>query len=358
MRKIQAMTHRVAVLALDGVIPFDLGVPARVFREAHGPDGEALYEIATCSLGGRPVRTSHDFTVQVEHDERLLASADTVVIATQEPTPGLLATGRLPDELSAALAAIPPTTRIVSLCTSAFVVAAAGLLDGLEATTHWTLCAELAELFPAVSVNPDVLFVDNGRVLTSAGGAAGIDLCLHLVRRDHGAQVANGAARRCVVAPWRDGGQAQFIERPLPDDTRASTSATRSWAAHRLTDPLSLADLARHAGMSVRTFSRRFRAEVGKSPAQWLIQQRVDAARRMLEGTDLTVDQVAAAAGFGSATLLRKHLHATVGLSPADYRRSFAAPTRTAPTVGDRPDSRAPSPGIRNALTTGRTGPS
>jgi transcriptional regulator GlxA family with amidase domain len=319
------MVHRVAVLALDGVIPFDLGIPARVFREALGPDGEALYDVATCSLGGRPVRTSQDFAVQVEHDESLLREADTVVIATQEPRAELLATGILPDDLRVALDGIPATTRVVSLCTSAFILAATGLLDGLDATTHWTLCDELAALHPSVTVNPDVLFVDNGRLLTSAGGAAGIDLCLHLVRRDFGADVANGAARRCVVAPWRDGGQAQFIDRPLPDDAaEVSTSATRAWAVSNLNRPLALSDLAAHSHMSVRTFSRRFRAEVGESPAQWLIQRRVDEARRMLETTDLTVDQIAAAAGFGSATLLRKHLHATVGLSPATYRSRFS----------------------------------
>jgi transcriptional regulator GlxA family with amidase domain len=323
VRKLPAMTHRVAVLALDEVIPFDLGIAARVFREAIGPGGDALYDVATCSLGGRPVRTSQDFAVHVEHDERLLRAADTVVIATQEPTPDLLATGVIPADLQAALDGIPPTTRIVSLCTSAFVLAAAGLLDGLVATTHWTLCGRLAELFPAVTVNPDVLFVDNGRLLTSAGGAAGIDLCLHLGRRDFGADVANGAARRCVVAPWRDGGQAQFIDRPLPDDAQASTSATRAWAVGNLDRPLALADLAAHAHMSVRTFSRRFRAEVGESPTQWLIQRRVDEVRRMLETTDLTVDQIAGAAGFGSAALLRKHLHAAVGISPATYRSRF-----------------------------------
>ncbi|HEV2373299.1 MAG TPA: helix-turn-helix domain-containing protein [Streptosporangiaceae bacterium] len=321
------MTHRVAVLALDSVIPFDLGIPGRVFREAVDSDGAALYEIATCSLGSRAVRTNSDYVLQIEHDESLLERADTVVIATQEPGPELVSMGHLPPDLAAALARIPSATRLVSLCTSAFVLAAAGFLDGLSATTHWALCDRLAELFPAVTVDPDVLFVDNGRVLTSAGGAAGIDLCLHLIRRDHGAEVANGAARRCVVAPWRDGGQAQFIDRPLPAESQSSTSATRAWALGHLEGPLSLAELARHAQMSVRTFSRRFRAEVGESPAQWLIQRRVDTARRLLETTDLTVEQVAGAAGFGSATLLRKHLHAVVGLSPASYRRTFVAPT-------------------------------
>jgi transcriptional regulator GlxA family with amidase domain len=272
------------------------------------------------------VRTSHDFAVHVEHDEKLLETADTIVIATQEPTPEMLASGSLPTPLAAVLARVPPTTRIVSLCTSAFVLAAAGLLDGQPATTHWALCDQLAQLFPGVLVKPDVLFVDNGRVLTSAGGAAGIDLCLHLIRRDFGAEAANGAARRCVVAPWRDGGQAQFIDRPLPIDADSSTSPTRAWALAHLDQPIGLLEMAQHARTSVRTLSRHFRAEVGMSPAKWLIQRRVETARRLLETTDMTVDQIAAAAGFGSATLLRKHMHATVGLPPGSYRRVFTAP--------------------------------
>lgn len=326
MRKLLAMPHHVAVLALDGVMPFDLGIPGRVFGEAIGPDGTALYDVATCSLGGRPVHTNQDFTVLPEHDERLLSRANTVVIATQEPTPELLASGTLPAELSAALDGIPPTARVVSFCTSAFILAAAGLLDGARATTHWALSSQFAELFPDVSMDPDVLFVDNGRILTSAGGAAAIDLCLHLIRLDHGVEIANGAARRCVVAPWRDGGQAQFIDRPLPDDSDTSTAATREWALTNLDRPLALGDLADHAKMSVRTLSRRFRAEVGNSPTQWLLQQRVESARRLLETTDLTVDQIAPTVGFGSATLLRKHLRASVGLTPTSYRIRFTAP--------------------------------
>jgi transcriptional regulator GlxA family with amidase domain len=340
MRKLLAMTHLVAVLALDGVIPFDLGIPGRVLGEAADSSGARLYKVATCAIGGRPVRTSHDFTVHVDHDERLLERADTVVIATQEPTPELLATGTLPPDLVATLARVPPATRIVSLCTSAFVLAAAGLLDGQSATTHWALCSQFADLFPAVSLDPDVLFVDNGRVLTSAGGAAGIDLCLHLIRRDHGAEVANRAARRCVVAPWRDGGQAQFIDLPLPANPDSSTAATRNWALANLDQPLGLSTLARHARMSIRTFSRRFQAEVGESPTRWLIQRRVETALRLLETTDLTVDKIADAVGFASATLLRKHLHATVGLSPSSYRRAFAPPPAQHETL--RPTTTSP----------------
>ncbi|SDS85305.1 GlxA family transcriptional regulator [Actinoplanes derwentensis] len=326
VRKNPANPHRVAVLALDDVIPFDLGIPSRVFNEAINDQGRRLYEVITCSIGGAPVATSAGYTIGVQHDEQALHTADTVVVATQEPTTRMLRSGSLPPEVSAALALIRPGTRIVSLCTSSFILAAAGLLDGLRATTHWALADEFTRLFPHVDLDPSVLFVDNGRILTSAGAAAGIDLCLHLVRRDHGAAIAGSAARRCVIAPWRDGGQAQFIERVVPRQTDTSTTRTREWALSRLGEPLALTDLAAHANMSVRTFSRRFTAETGSSPNQWLIQQRVDHARHLLETSDLPVDRVAAAVGFGSATLLRRHLQTTLGLPPTAYRKTFRAP--------------------------------
>lgn len=307
-------------------MPMDLGIAARVFNDAVDPAGEPLYSVTTCSLGGRPVRTSENFRVVVDHDESLLETADTVVIATQEPTEQLLATGLLPEELVAALARIRLSTRVVSLCTSAFLLAAAGLLDGLRATTHWALCGLLARQFPRVEVDPQVLFIDNGRILTSAGGAAGIDLCLHLVRRDHGATVAGAAARRCVVAPWREGGQAQFIDHPVPEEGDRSTSATRQWVLGRLAEPITLEDMARHAHMSVRTFTRRFRGEVGTSPLKWLVQSRLAQARRLLESTDLAVARVATASGFGSPVVLRKHFQLHLGLSPLAYRRAHNAP--------------------------------
>lgn len=321
------MVHRVVVLALDHVMPFDLGIAGRVLAEALDDAGERLYHVSTCSLGGAAVQTSADFSVVVDHDEQALAEADTVVIATQEPRGALLELGVLAPPVAAALGLIRPETRLVSLCTSAFVLAGAGLLDGLAATTHWALADTFRRLFPAVRLEPDVLFVDAGTILTSAGGAAGIDLCLHLIRRDHGSAVANAAARRCVVAPWRDGGQAQFIERTLPPDTATSTAATRVWALDRLDAPLALADLAAHATMSVRTFIRRFHAEVGTSPNQWIVQRRVDRARDLLETSALSVDEVAREAGFGSAALLRKHLHTAVGVTPTAYRRAFRSPS-------------------------------
>ncbi|MEU6541455.1 helix-turn-helix domain-containing protein [Streptomyces sp. NPDC047000] len=329
MRKNLANVHRVVVLALDGVIPFDLSIPSRVFNEALSEDGSRLYSVEICSIGGRPVTTDAGFDVSVRHDERALSTADTVIVATQEPTAELLRTATLPAQVSAALTLIRPQTRIISLCTSAFVLAAAGLLDGLRATTHWALAGEFTRLFPHVELDPAVLFVDNGRIMTSAGAAAGIDLCLHIVRLDHGATVANAAARRCVVAPWRAGGQAQFIKQPVPQQSDNSTIQTRQWALARLDATLTLADLARHANMSVRTFSRRFLAETGSSPNQWLIHQRVDRARDLLETSDLPVDRVAAAVGFKSAALLRKHLQTSLGVPPTAYRKTFRAPADT-----------------------------
>lgn len=331
IRKNLAMVHRVAVLALDRVVPFDLGIPARVFGAATDADGGPLYEVVTCAIGGGTVRTSADFSIAVDRDERALAEADTVVVATQEPEGALRDDGVLPDDVLAALRAVPEATRIVSICTGSFVLAAAGLLDGRPATTHWMQAERFRRLFPRVTLDPDVLFVDDGRVLTSAGGAAGVDLCLHMIRRDHGSAVANAAARRCVVPPWRDGGQAQFIEQPAPQHATATTAPTREWALERLHQPLALADLAAHGRMSVRTFTRRFRAEVGVSPAQWIIQQRVDRARSLLETSDLPVETIAHEAGFGSAAGLRQHLQAAIGVAPLAYRRTFrGAPADTA----------------------------
>jgi transcriptional regulator GlxA family with amidase domain len=320
------MSHRVVVLALDRVIPFDLGIASRVFGACPAIDGQPRYEIVTCSIGGRPVRTADDFTIVVDLDETALATADTVVIATQEPEGDLRDAGILDPEVAAALALMPETTRVVSICTGSFIVAAAGLLDGKAATTHWNYAARFARVFPQVEVRPDVLFVDEGRVLTSAGGAAGVDLCLHLVRLDHGAEVANAAARGIVMPPWRDGGQAQFIEHPVPVATEATTALTREWALGQLRGSLTLDDLAAHAQMSVRTFTRRFRAEVGMSPNQWIIQQRVDRARSLLETTDLPVESIAYETGFGTAALLRRHLRDAIGVSPQAYRRTFRVP--------------------------------
>ncbi|MFD7245077.1 GlxA family transcriptional regulator [Streptomyces massasporeus] len=307
--------ERVVVLALDGVYPFELGIPSRILGAADG-----RYEILTCSVDGRPVRTNADFGVTVEHGPEALATADTVVIAPVAPA-------HLADEVSddvlAALALIRPGTRIVSICTGAFVLAAAGLLDGRRATTHWQVADRFRRMFPRVDLDPDVLFVDDHPFLTSAGAASGVDICLHLVRKDHGSRLANSVARRCVVPPFRDGGQAQYIEQPVPEQGAASTAATRAWALERLDEPLTLTDLSGHARMSQRTFARRFHDEVGLSPGRWLIQQRVARARHLLESSDLTVDQIAGRVGFATGASLRQHLSAAIGVSPQAYRRTF-----------------------------------
>jgi transcriptional regulator GlxA family with amidase domain len=320
-----APPHRVAVLALHGVIAFELATPSRILESAQAPGGPALYEVRTCTLDGAPVQSSSDFRIAVDHGPELLAEADTVVIPASRELGPILSEGRLSDELAAALALIRPGTRLVSICTGAFVLAAAGLLDGRPATTHWRFTEHFRALFPAVRLDPDVLFVDDGDVLTSGGVAAGVDLCMHIVRRDHGSGVANRVARHCIVPPWREGGQAQYIDLPVPDPADDGTAPARAWALQRLGDPLSLRELAGHAGMSVRTFTRRFRDETGLSPGQWLIRQRAHQARRLLESSDLTVDRIAREVGFGTAASMRQHLRDTLGVAPSAYRRTFRA---------------------------------
>lgn len=311
--------HEVAVLALDDVIAFELGLPHRLLGSAIDDDERRLYRVRTCTLDGGPVRTSAGFSVLPEHDGSILATADTIVIPGHYSGP-VVESGVLDPAIGTALHG--SRARLMSICTGAFVLAAAGFLDGRPATTHWMHARRFARLFPAVHLDPDVLYVDDGDILTSAGNAAGIDLCLHLIRRDHGTAVANRVARRSVVAPWREGGQSQFME-PLPDPDGDGVAPTRAWALSRLGDPLTLADLAAHAAMSVRTFTRRFREETGQSPARWLTNQRVTLARRLLETTDLPVERVAADAGFGTTVSLRQHLHAAIGVAPLAYRRTY-----------------------------------
>ncbi|MER7763006.1 helix-turn-helix domain-containing protein [Streptomyces sp. NPDC097619] len=315
--------HRVVVLALPGLLPFELGIPHRIFGRAKGPAGRPLYTTLTCGLAPGPVPTDADFDVHVAHGPELLATADTVVVPACYELGPVHDEGRLTPPLAAALAHVRPGTRLVSICTGGYVLAAAGFLDGRRATTHWASAEHFQRLFPAVRVDPDVLFIDDGDVLTSAGVAAGIDLCLHIVRRDHGTAVANDVARRTVVPPHRDGGQAQFIARPVPEPLQASTAAARDRLLGRLHEPLLLAELARQESMSVRTFTRRFREESGLSPGQWLTRQRVERARHLLESTDLPMDRVAREAGFGTAQSLRKHLQAVLGTTPTAYRRTF-----------------------------------
>lgn len=327
--------HRVAVLALDGAVAFELGIPSRIFTNSTADEqGRPRYVASTCTMDGGPVRTTAGFRALPDHGPEALEQADTIVV------PGIrggsaMENGTIEPELALLLRRISPRTRIMSICTGAFVLAAAGLLDGRPATTHWRHTDRFRRLFPQVRLDPDVLFVDDGAVLTSAGGAAGIDLCLHVVRSDHGSEIANRTARASVVAPWRDGGQSQFIERPVPAVGQATTAPTRAWALTRLDRDIELPHLAAHARMSVRTFTRRFREETGSSATRWLLQQRIERARHLLETTDLPIDVVATRSGFGTAASLRQHLHATLGVAPSTYRRTFRVSPGSAATAGE-----------------------
>ncbi|HJQ44700.1 MAG TPA: helix-turn-helix domain-containing protein [Amycolatopsis sp.] len=321
--------HHIVVLVRDGVLPIELGIVHRLFGQTRSAAGKPLYEALTCALVPGDVRTDADFTIHVAHGPEVLARADTVMVLSSDEDYQPQRGGRLRGPVADAIRRIRPGTRIASICSGAFVLAAAGLLDGRPATTHWRSAAELRLLYPMVEVQENVLYTDSGDVLTSAGVAAGIDLCLHMIRRDHGAAVANEVARGTVVAPHRDGGQAQFIQRPVPEPRLSSTAEARAWALEHLGRPLSLRELAARESMSVRTFTRRFREEVGISPVQWLTRQRVERARQLLEETDLPVDRVAADAGFGTAASLRQHLQAALGVAPSAYRATFRGPAKT-----------------------------
>jgi transcriptional regulator GlxA family with amidase domain len=314
--------HRVAVLLLEQAIGFDAVIPSQVLGSAVGADGTPLYRVELVSLDGRPVRTEWGYAITPQADASALAAADTLIVPGTR-IPGPRRHGTLPAEVRSALGLLRPDTRLVSICTGAFVLAAAGLLDDRPATTHWEHAEAFRRLYPAVKLDENLLFVDDGDVLSSAGLAAGVDLCLHLIRRDHGSAVANQVARHCVVPPWRDGGQAQFIEHPVPESDASSTTATRDWALRRLDERLGVPAMARHAQLSVRTFNRRFRAETGLAPGAWLLEQRLNRARHLLETTDLPVDDVAARSGLGSGASLRQHMRGAVGVSPSDYRRTF-----------------------------------
>ena len=313
--------HHVAALALDGVVAFDLSTPAQVFGHRTERD---RYRFTVAAPAAGPVATSTGFSVVADAGLDALADADTVIVPGVWHTDGPFDAAAL-DALRAADAR---GARIVSICTGAFVLAAAGILDGRRATTHWNDAARLAAQHPQITVDPDVLYVDEGRVLTSAGVAAGIDLCLHLVRRDCGAEHATAVARRIVVAPHRDGGQAQFVDRPLPASPDTSLAATRAYALAHIDEPLTTARMARHALMSERSFLRHFHAETGTSPLRWLHAQRVAEARRLLEQTDLPIEDVAQRCGFGTAVSLRQHFRRVTHATPTAYRRTFRAGPR------------------------------
>jgi transcriptional regulator GlxA family with amidase domain len=312
-------SHRVAVLALPSVVPFDLAVPTQVFGYPLTDLGRKRYSVVVCGPTRGVLRTRRGFSVAVPHGLGVLRRAETIIV------PGIDDLDlEIPASVCRALvAAHERGTRIVSICTGAFVLAAAGLLDGRRATTHWLDAPVLAARHPAVRVDPSVLYIDEGSILTSAGIAAGLDLCLHIVRKDHGTAVANAVARRLVIAPHRSGGQAQFVTDPIPAARGSALERTRSWMLERLGEPLTVPMMAAHARMSLRTFARRFAAETGTSPLQWLLRQRVLAAQQLLEETAQPVERIAATCGFGSAVSMRVHFHHALETSPLAYRRAF-----------------------------------
>ncbi|HEY3686055.1 MAG TPA: helix-turn-helix domain-containing protein [Streptosporangiaceae bacterium] len=318
-----SVRHVVAVLVRDGVMPLELGIVHQLFGSARGPSGDPLYEVVTCAPHPGELRTDADFTLHVTAGPEAITRADTVLVPASHEFDDTGDSSGGADGVAEMLAAVRPGTRIASICTGAFVLAAAGLLDGRRATTHWMSAASFRTAFPRVRLDPDVLFTEDDGVFTSAGEAAGIDLCLHLIRTDHGAAVANDVARRTVVPPYRDGGQAQYIDLPIPPEPESPTARARAWALSHLDQPLTLPDLATRASMSTRTFTRRFRREVGQSPGTWLTHQRLNRARHLLEQTDLPVDAIAHRTGFGTGASLRHHFTRTVGVSPARYRTTF-----------------------------------
>ncbi|MEU2547683.1 helix-turn-helix domain-containing protein [Streptomyces roseolus] len=308
--------YRVAVLVLEGAKPLDVGIPAQVFTTR----ASMPYEVRVCGATPGLVAGGDGLSYNVDHGLDALGWADIVFV------PGY----RFPDRedppqavVEALIAAHARGARLAAISTGAFALAATGLLDGRRATTHWHYARALAEKWPHVQVDENVLFVDEGSVLTSAGAASGIDLCLHILRGDLGVGAANHAARRLVAAPYRSGGQAQYVPRSVPEPHGERFAATREWVLHRLDEPLTLDVLSRHAAVSPRTFSRRFVEETGYTPMQWLLRARVDRARELLERSELGVEQIAAETGLGTGANLRMHFQRILGTTPSDYRRTF-----------------------------------
>lgn len=310
--------HRVVVVAPSPVTMFNLAIPELLFEKVEVSGGPG-YEVVVCTPDPGPVATTGGLALYVERGLDAVRHADTVLVA---------GTGRRydpdPRTVEAVREAAAAGKRVTSICSGAFVLAEAGLLDGRSATTYWQLADELRDRYPSLDLQGDVLYVQDGQILTSSGYAAGIDMCLHMIRADYGAAVANEVARLSLVAPVRPGGQTQFTQTPLPPERGTACADTRGWAMRNLDKPLTLPDLARHAGVSVRTLTRRFHAESGVSPLQWLLHQRIERAKELLETTALPMDQVARSSGLGTADSLRAHLVRRTGLTPSAYRAQFS----------------------------------
>ncbi|GAB3447028.1 GlxA family transcriptional regulator [Actinophytocola sediminis] len=311
--------HTVAVLALDQVVPFDLSTPIGVFARSRLPDGRPGYQVRVCAE--KPDIDAGAFTLRAPWGLDGLRGADTIIVpGTDDP-----ATPLSPAVRDALRAAAARGTRIAAICSGTFPLAATGLLDGLRATTHWIAADRLAAAHPDITVDADVLYVDNGQFLTSAGAAAGLDLCLHLIRRDYGSAVAADAARLSVMPLEREGGQAQFIVHDYVPVPRGSTlEPLLTWLQDNLSADLTLAGIAAHAGSSTRTLIRRFREQTGTTPLQWLHRARVRRAQHLLETTRHSVERIGAQVGFGSPTAFRDRFKKTTGVSPSAYRRAFS----------------------------------
>jgi transcriptional regulator GlxA family with amidase domain len=323
------MLRNVAVLVYDGVAPFELGVLCEAWGLDRRDDGVPGFDFAVCAPWPGSVATTAGFDLHVRHGLARAADADLVAV------PAMPRDHDVPTSVLEVLRdAEARGARVLSVCTGAFVLGMAGLLDGRRCTTHWRYAAELAARFPEAQVDPDVLYVDADPVITSAGSAAGLDACLHLMRKEFGAQVASTVARRMVVPPHRDGGQAQFVRTPLPEVSADTLAPLLDWLGQHLERPLSVAELAAQAHMSPRTFARRFRDETGTTPHQWLTHQRVLLAERLLEETPLPVDAIARRTGFGNAATLRHHFGRARSTTPQAYRQSFGCEPARAPADG------------------------
>ncbi|MET7450929.1 helix-turn-helix domain-containing protein [Streptomyces sp. NPDC005574] len=317
------MLRNVAAVVLNGVNPFELGVACEVFGTDRSDDGLPVYDFAVVSAEGPTLRSRAGFSLHIEHGLERLEEADLIAVPAGEN----YESRDFPPELLAALRrATVRGARVLSVCSGVFLVAAAGLLDGRRCAVHWHQAEALARRYPHVSVEPDVLYVDEDPVITSAGTAAGIDACLHLVRKEQGTEVANKIARRMVVPPHRDGGQAQYIERPLPRSSCDTVGDVLAWMAEHLDEEVTVEQLADRAHMSPRTFARRFQQETGTTPYRWILRQRVLLAQRLLEETDETMDAIAGRTGFGTAAALRHQFTRALGTTPNAYRRTFRGP--------------------------------
>ncbi|MEL6892667.1 MAG: helix-turn-helix domain-containing protein [Actinomycetota bacterium] len=319
----QDREHRVAVLLFDRPAMFETAVAVEVWGNDRTAQGVPFSDVRMCSNDGPTLQVDVGFELTVRHGLEALEWADTIVIPNgYRPMPSLEYD---PEALAALVQAYERGARLISFCSGAFTLAATGLLDGRAATTHWTYAKQFQARHPSIDLQPDVLYTGGDRLYTSAGTSAAIDLCLHLVREDWGAEVANTIARRMVVPPHRDGGQAQYVEQPIPasEDVDGDLRAVLQWVEGNLERPLTVDELARRAAMTPRTFARRFKSATGTTPLQWILHQRVSVAQRMLETTTVTIDEIAVTCGFGSAAALRQHFTKVVGSTPSAYRATF-----------------------------------